>query len=166
MVNAPGQPCWQITFARLLWEDFPKAFPNYLQERHVWAHMHGQVRSRYRLRLSPLFGVSDSHNASGGPLQQGQGCVSSRWDSRRQRLTCQAGVDKQRCNVPLMDNQESRAKDLGVCVMENFRHLLSVTMLPSSRLPQMWWGRLGWAGLVIVWLETCRWQFLQEVAFH
>lgn len=56
--------------------------------------------------------------------------MSAPGDGRRERLTCQAGVDKQRGNVPLMDNQEGRAKDLGVYVMENFRHLLSVSTLP------------------------------------
>lgn len=149
-------------------KDFPKAFPNHLQEQHMWAHIHGRVHGWYRLswEAEPSFGASNPLNMTAGPLQQDQGCVSSRQGSRRQRLTYLAGDDKQRRNVPLMDNQEGWATDLGVCVMENFRHVLSVTMLPRSGLPQMLWGRLGWAGLVIGWLETYRGQFLQEVAFH
>lgn len=57
-------------------------------------------------RLSLLFGASDPHNMTASPLQQDQGCVSSRQGSSRQRLTYLAGDDKQRRNVPLMDNQE------------------------------------------------------------
>lgn len=57
-------------------------------------------------RLSLLLGSSDPHNVTVGPLQQDQGCVSSREGSRRQRLTYLARHDKQRRNIPIMDNQE------------------------------------------------------------
>lgn len=48
-VNAPGQPCCQISFAPVCQKDFPKAFPNHLQEQHMWAHIHGRVHGWYRL---------------------------------------------------------------------------------------------------------------------
>lgn len=64
-----------------------------------------------------------------GPLA-GLGPCQPQGGSHRQRLACQAGAAKQRRNVPLMDGQEGKAPDLRACVMENFRHLLSVTTLP------------------------------------
>lgn len=56
-------------------------------------------------------------------------------------------------DVPLMDNQEGRAKDPGVCML--WKTLGVCYHATSLRIASAPW-RLGWAGLVIVWLEASR----------